>query len=465
MNLMWFRSDLRVYDNPALSAAMAAGPTIAVYVTTPGQWRAHDWSPAKRSLTIRQAQSLARQLDEIHVPFRVLSGDDFSEVPSQLMSLASEQGVRRLFFNDDYGLNEQRLSEVVTAQFEREAMSVKRFHDQCLVPPGHILTKEGQPYKVFSAFKKALLKDADAQVRTHLNRPPAQNRMALKSDIAALERFEVDPKWAVLWPAGEDEAHDRLARFIDRSVLAYDRLRDFPGHDATSVLSPYLSVGALSVAQCLHAARSLNEGQMDAGKPGVQAWINELLWREFYRHLLALMPDLSRHRPFKAETDQLPWRRDDELFGRWCQGETGYPLVDAAMHQLRETGWMHNRLRMVTAMFLSKHLFIDWRWGERFFMQHLVDGDLASNNGGWQWSASTGVDAAPYFRVFNPARQSERFDPQGVFIRRFEPRLRALDNRSIHQPRPEQARALNYPSPMVEHRQAVAEVKAWFKNL
>jgi len=199
----------------------------------------------------------------------------------------------------------------------------------------------------------------------------------------------------------------------------------------------------------------------DAGAgEGAAVWISELAWRDFYRHIMACFPSLAQGSPFKSETALLQWRHDHEQFQAWCDGQTGYPLVDAAMRQLNETGWMHNRLRMVTAMFLTKHLFIDWRWGEAHFMRRLIDGDFAANNGGWQWSASTGTDAVPYFRVFNPVRQSERFDPQGVFIQRYVPELRGLSGKALHRPWPVDG----YPAPIVDHQGVRERVTLAFRQ-
>jgi deoxyribodipyrimidine photo-lyase len=267
------------------------------------------------------------------------------------------------------------------------------------------------------------------------------------------------------WPAGEEYAHSQLEQFIQERSYEYDKRRDFPGEQGTSVLSPYLAIGAISTRQCLQSAVNENRGSLDEGQPGIVSWINELIWREFYRHILASDESLCRFKPFKPETDNLPWRHDQQQFELWKVGKTGYPIVDAAMRQLNETGWMHNRLRMVVSMFLTKHLFIDWRWGEWYFMSKLVDGDFASNNGGWQWSASTGVDAVPYFRIFNPTRQSIRFDPDGNFIRRFVPELRSLSSKHIHQPSNEQALALGYALPMVDHKEATGQTKLYFSQL
>ena len=227
-----------------------------------------------------------------------------------------------------------------------------------------------------------------------------------------------------------------------------------PAVDGTSTLSPYLAAGVLSPRQCLRAAVEANRGRAGSGKMGVTTWISELIWREFYRHIVIGFPRVGMNRPFRLETDRLPWRYDEGQFQAWCAGRTGVPIVDAGMRQLAETGWMHNRVRMITAMFLAKDLFIDWRWGERHFMRHLVDGDFASNNGGWQWSASTGTDAAPYFRIFNPFRQSRRFDPKGDYLRRFVPELASVSAGEIHEPHRNVSLRTDYPTPIVDHANA-----------
>jgi deoxyribodipyrimidine photo-lyase len=254
------------------------------------------------------------------------------------------------------------------------------------------------------------------------------------------------------WPAGEDAATRRLADFVDQSIDRYPRDRDLPAVDGTSRLSPYLAAGVLSPGACLRAALAANQGEIDSGRAGIRAWIMELLWREFYLHLLAAHPALSMHRPMRPETQALPWRDAVEDLQAWRDGRTGFPMIDAAMRQLAATGWMHNRLRMMTAMFLSKNLLLDWRLGEAWFMAHLIDGDLAANNGGWQWSASTGADAVPYFRLFNPETQSLKIDPQGRFLRHWLPELAPLDDRSIHAPSAAQRAACGYPDRIVDLR-------------
>tara|TARA_R110001592_G_scaffold88962_1_gene261778 strand:- start:1361 stop:2833 length:1473 start_codon:yes stop_codon:yes gene_type:complete len=462
-NVMWFRSDLRVYDNPALFTAMSQGPTIAVYVVTEGQWQIHGISPAKRALILRQIQTLQDELKKLHVPLIVLSAETFKELPDVLGVFVQAQPTQKVFFNHEYEVNEQICTKQVVERLTELGIANSSHHDACLIEPGLIRNKQGAPYKVYSAFKRAYIQEFSFLARSILNLPEAQHAVRLKSDLT-LVPTDIGLH-AKLWPAGEEEAHDRLNSFLDDNIKQYKAKRDIPSEDATSQLSPYLVIGAISSTQCMHAALSLNHGSLSEGHQGIATWINELIWREFYKHLLVDFPHLCRFKPFKPETDCLPWRKEGERFEAWKEGRTGFPLVDAAMRQLKQTAWMHNRLRMVTAMFLTKHLFIDWRLGEAYFMSQLVDGDLAANNGGWQWSASTGVDAVPYFRIFNPVRQSQRFDIQGDFIRQYVPELSSLDVKSIHMPSPAQAKKFNYPLAIVDHSLAVAQTKLWFKEL
>jgi deoxyribodipyrimidine photo-lyase len=249
----------------------------------------------------------------------------------------------------------------------------------------------------------------------------------------------------------------------------YHEARDFPGKDGTSTMSPYLAVGAISSKQCLRAAMSESPTpwpDVMGLKDGRAGWINELIWREFYRHLLIAFPKLCMYQPFQAHTKAIEWSDRDEEFEAWTQAQTGYPIVDAALRQLLETGWMHNRLRMVVAMFLTKNLLQDWRKGERFFMNHLIDGDLASNNGGWQWAASTGTDAAPYFRVFNPWSQSAKFDPDGTFIKHYLPELQDVPAKALHDPkRLLKPKPASYPDPICDHKSTRLHAIEVFKNL
>ncbi|MGR6872343.1 deoxyribodipyrimidine photo-lyase [Pseudomonas sp. HK3] len=472
MNLMWFRSDLRVHDNPALYASMQADATVAVYCLTPGQWQIHYVAPIQQDFILRQLAELASSLQALGVPLIIIDAKDFSGVPAKLASVVKKYAIEHVYFNHEYEWNEAQLTELVSAQLAVKDISIHSLHDQCLIPPGEIKNKQDSFYKVFTAFKNVYLSELNEKSRPLYRKPNTQNPIKIKPDSSILHSIKIKgvtdvsaeqkQTWLTLWPVGEEYPLSLLEQFVDEQIYQYHELRDIPSVTGTSKLSAYLAIGAISVRQCFQSAVTLPNG---LDNEGVKTWVVELIWRDFYRHLMVACPEICRYKPFKSHTDQLPWKHNNKLFKAWCEGRTGFPLVDAAMRQLVETGWMHNRLRMVSAMFLTKHLFIDWRLGEQFFMQHLVDGDLASNNGGWQWSASTGVDAVPYFRIFNPTRQSQRFDEAGTFIRQYVPELASLDKKSIHQPSAQQIKQCGYVSPVVDHKTAVAQTKMYFKQL
>ena len=250
---------------------------------------------------------------------------------------------------------------------------------------------------------------------------------------------------------GEQHALTLLDQFIDEHLTDYKTARDLPALSGTSQLSAYLNIGVISIRQCLQALFRQQHGHFEIQSEGQQTWLDELLWREFYQHVLFDFPQVSKHQPFQAATKRIRWRDDPIALKKWQQGQTGIPIIDAGMRQMLATGWMHNRVRMICAMFLSKNLLIDWRKGEQWFMQHLIDGDLAANNGGWQWCASTGTDAVPYFRVFNPITQSQKFDPDGEYIRQWIPELAQFDHKTIHEPYAKhQALSADYPQPIVD---------------
>lgn len=464
---MWFRADLRIRDNTALFHAGRAADegVVAVFVICPSQWADHDWGVAKVDFVLRNLESLAAELAAKNVPLKVIRCARFDSVSQELLNLARECQCEALYFNREYEVNELVRDRETTALFERNGLTVRSFTDQVILDVGNLRTGAGGWYTVFTPFKRKWLATLEEQGPPNLWPTfRKQNPIDVVADEipARLDGFDNHCS-ARLWDAGESAARRRLDAFVGHSIENYQTDRDFPAIDGTSTLSPYLAAGVISPRQCLEAAIEANAGRANTGKKGPTTWISELIWREFYRHILMGFPRVCRHQPFKPNTNALPWQRDEKQFHAWCEGRTGFPIVDAAMRQLAQTGWMHNRLRMITAMFLTKDLFIDWRWGERFFMRNLVDGDLANNNGGWQWSASTGTDAAPYFRIFNPASQGKRYDPDGEFIRRYVPELRGLDNREIHAPSAESRRDCDYPEPMVDRKAARERVLCAFK--
>ncbi|MAY76014.1 MAG: deoxyribodipyrimidine photo-lyase [Phycisphaerae bacterium] len=474
-SLMWFRCDLRTRDNTALwhACRRSTDSVVGVFTICPSQWlEDHDWSNARIDFLVRNLASLENDLGTLNIPLRIVQTPRFDGVEDELLKLAEETGCSALYMNREYAWNEAKRDEAVATAFMRASKEVHAFTDQVVFAPGDVLTQKGDWYTVFTPFKKRWrdrYKDGDAP--ESLGRPKKQPAIDVKSDdipkkIKGADRGapSVRPD---LWKAGETHALSRLKAFIENRADDYDDRRDIPSENGTSTLSPYLSAGVLSPRQCLEAALNANGGRIDSGSKGIVTWIEELIWREFYKHVLAAFPRVSKHRAFKREMESVRWRDDDEGFEAWREGRTGYPIVDAGMRQLAQSGWMHNRLRMVTAMFLTKHLLIDWRRGEKHFMRTLVDGDLASNNGGGQWAASTGTDAQPYFRIFNPTTQGERFDPDGVFIRKFVPELAAIRGKAIHAPSEAglfESGSLDYPPPIVDHREARERALKAFKE-
>ena len=468
--LLWLRNDLRISDNTALAASMNAGPTIALYLVTPGQWRSHDDAACKVDFWLRNLAELSKRLAELNVPLLIRHVDDWSAAPAVIEELCRALEIGSVHVNDEYGVNEKRRDDAVAEALAGRFIEMRRHLDQLLFAPGSITTLAGDCFKVFSQFRKVCYVRLAQALPTCVSTPKPQARVNVGSDPMpeSVDGFARPSEYLrSLWPAGEEFARRRLAIFAADDIAEYERRRDLPAEPGTSQLSPYLAAGVVSARQCLHAALGANRGEFDGGNQGAVTWINELLWREFYKHILVGYPWVSMGRAFRRETEALPWRHAPEDLEAWQQGRTGFPIIDAAMRQLLATGWMHNRLRMVTAMFLSKNLLIDWREGERWFMQHLIDGDLAANNGGWQWSASTGTDSVPYFRLFNPISQSTRFDPQGVFLRRWLPELKELGDREIHNPAKLNGlfNAVDYPRPIVELPMSRDRVMTAFRQL
>ncbi|MDK8464616.1 deoxyribodipyrimidine photo-lyase [Marinobacter sp. SS13-12] len=461
--LVWFRNDLRVADNAALTAACKQQqPVRACFIVTPEQWREHDWSPARVCFVLDHANALSKELAKLGIPLSFITATTFTDSTEKLKEFCRRESIRHVHFNEEYGVNERRRDKALKQALGSTGTGVKKYRDQTVAPVGSILTQQEEPYSVFTPFSRRWRSWIDAAQPTLFAIPePVGDVVEASSFDETPEGFESLPPRLV--ETGEDAAHRQLEQFLDSRAGDYKNLRDLPAVDGTSMLSPYLANGVLSGRQCLIAARQ-HQG-MGGNQEGLATWTNEIAWRDFYINILYHYPRVSMHRAFKPETEALQWNSPDEKFEAWKDGNTGIPIVDAAMRQLNQTGWMHNRLRMITAMFLAKNLFIDWRLGEAYFMSKLVDGFLASNNGGWQWSASTGTDSAPYFRVFNPATQSERFDPDGEFIRKYVPELAKLDSKRIHQPWISGVIPGGYPRPIVDLKESRKEAIAKFQAL
>lgn len=469
MNVIWFRSDLRILDNPALFEGMSDGSCIAIYCLTNQQWETHHLSHDQRSLIIEHLYELDKMLSELNIPLIIIDSGCYHQLVKDLVNYCQDQLISKVFFNRQYEANEKDCEAMLCRELENIGVNSYAFHDQCIIPPGRIVNGDGDCYKVFSAFNKRWLANMRQDSRPLYKRPSPQAPLAISSNLESLQRLRGHFKKNYDCSIGESSAHKALEDFVQQGIQEYHLKRDYPALESTSQLSVYLAIGVLTTRQCLQAiqfgrvsdvertAMSLTDGE--------KCWLAELVWREFYRNILLFYPRVGKNRAFKESTDNIPWRNDQDLFLLWCEGRTGIPIVDAGMRQLNTTGWMHNRLRMIVAMFLTKHLLIDWRLGERYFYSRLADADFASNNGGWQWSASTGVDAVPYFRIFNPYRQAERFDPNGDFVRKYVKELSTIKSREIHRPSHQIALELGYPLPIVDLKVAAERTKVEFKNL
>jgi deoxyribodipyrimidine photo-lyase len=404
---------------------------------------------------------LQQALEKMGGGLMVLHGNAVEEIPR----LARELSVGAVFVNHDYEPGAMTRDQAVAESLHTNDITFYTSKDQAVFEKHEVLTQAGKPFSVFTPYKNAWLKRfTEDDVAPHEIEKYQQHFAAPRQNtILTLEQMGFEKTNIIKYiRCGMAGAQELLADFRTR-MHNYKDARDFPAVRGVSYLSVHLRFGTISIRELVRAARE------PSGR-GAECWLSELIWREFYFNILYHFPHVTE-RAFRPEYDAIKWENNEQLFAAWCQGRTGYPLVDAAMRQINQTGYMHNRLRMLVASFLTKDCHIDWRWGEQYFADHLNDFDLAANNGGWQWAASTGCDAQPYFRIFNPITQSERFDAEGKFIRKYIPELTHCDNKRIHAPwlmPPLQQQAAgviigkNYPAPVVDHAIAREKTLALF---
>ncbi len=463
--VIWFRSDLRLDDNPALTNALQeCEEVIGVFIFSLSQWNLHNESNIKHEFLINNLVELEKDLDHLNIPLIAINSDSYDSLPKDLCAFSKQHKINKVFWNNEFGFNESRRDLQAGKALKQEGIASSNFYDQVIYEPGFLKTGQGRPFSVFTPFKRRWIENFSMDFLDLKSPDVPSQKTSIASDLSSLNFTKSHNVKMDLWPAGEKAAHERLQLFLDAKVMDYSELRNIPILDGTSRISAYLALGIISPKRCILEALKLNKFEFTSGNKGICKWIDEIVWREFYRNIMHSFPHVSKNRPFNLATEGITWRDSEEDLMAWQEGNTGFPLIDAAMRQLLNEGWMHNRLRMVVAMFFSKNLLLDWRLGEAHFMQNLIDGDFASNNGGWQWSASTGTDAAPYFRIFNPVTQSQNFDPEGLFIKSFVPELGLLSSKEIHLPEYDLFTQSDYPKPIVDlkiSRQRAIDV---FKN-
>lgn len=455
--LVWFRSDLRLQDNPALRNAFEQAKNVhAVFIFSNNQLKKHNEANVKIDFLKSNLFLLEDKLNKLNVPLTIIDSGGFDNDASLIEQFIEKKNIKKVFWNNQFGEDEAIRDKLVKILLDKKNIDYETYNDQIIYEPGFLKTGQGLPYSVFTPFKRKWIENFEMDFLDIEYRYEARNNLDYSSNVRDFD-FNYKKTHQVnmeLWPAGEDEAETRLLRFLNEKAIDYSKNRNDPILDGTSRISPYLALGIISSKKCILEALKINNFEFNSGHIGVTKWIDEIVWREFYKNIMFSFPKVSKGQPFQDYSKTILWRYNEDEFNAWKEGKTGFPIVDAAMRQLLNEGWMHNRLRMVVAMFFTKNMLHDWRLGEAYFMQNLIDGDFASNNGGWQWSSSTGTDAAPYFRIFNPITQSTNFDKEGTFIKKYVPELKDLDKSVIHNPSIEHRKYCKYPEPILDLKES-----------
>ena len=455
--LVWFRSDLRLQDNPALRNAFEQAKNVhAVFIFSNNQLKKHNEANVKIDFLKSNLFLLEDKLNKLNVPLTIIDSGGFDNDASLIEQFIEKKNIKKVFWNNQFGEDEAIRDKLVKILLDKKNIDYETYNDQIIYEPGFLKTGQGLPYSVFTPFKRKWIENFEMDFLDIQYRYEARNNLDYSSNVRDFD-FNYKKTHQVnmeLWPAGEDEAETRLLRFLNEKAIDYSKNRNDPILDGTSRISPYLALGIISSKKCILEALKINNFEFNSGHIGVTKWIDEIVWREFYKNIMFSFPKVSKGQPFQDYSKAILWRYNEDEFNAWKEGRTGFPIVDAAMRQLLNEGWMHNRLRMVVAMFFTKNMLHDWRLGEAYFMQNLIDGDFASNNGGWQWSSSTGTDAAPYFRIFNPITQSTNFDKEGTFIKKYVPELKDLDKSVIHNPSIEHRKYCKYPEPILDLKES-----------
>ncbi len=474
-SVVWFRLDLRLADNPAVQAALARGasvvPLFILDDETPGRWAI---GGASRWWLHHSLQALARELEGRGAKLVLRRG------PAErcLMEVIEEAGAGAVYWNRRYDSDGIAVDSRIKESLRERGLTAESFNAGLLHEPWTLRTKGGDPFKVFTPFWKTIVGLGDPEAPLPAPKSIPGGVGVISDDLEAWSLLPTSPDWAgglrETWSPGEAHAKERLSAFLEDALARYGEDRNRPDLPQTSRLSPHLHWGEIGPRQVWHWTRDHVRARGGKGlEREALAFLRELGWREFSQHLLFHWPEFP-DKAWKPAFEDFPWSEDAAGFEAWCRGQTGYPIVDAGMRELYATGWMHNRVRMVTASFLIKHLLVPWQQGEAWFWDTLVDADLGSNSASWQWVAGSGADAAPYFRIFNPVLQGEKFDPKGAYVRRWVPEIAALPDADLHKPwqaSPEVLAAagielgVTYPAPIVDHSAARARALAAYETI
>ncbi len=456
-SLMWFRNDLRMDDNPALRHACISSDEVhAIYIHSNNQNKLHNVANCKTEFFIENLHNLENSLSRLNIPLTIIDSKGFSDNSDLIKNYVESKSINKVVCNNQFGIDESQRDSDVKDALKEIKIDFRTFDEQVVFPPGSILTDDGRPYSVFTPFKRKWIKNfeidlLDIEFEYTKKKITNQKSNFKEFNFKFKKSNDVDMS---LWPSGEIEAISRLEAYLNDDIYKYSIDRNDPIIDGTSRLSPYLASGIISPKRCILEALKVNNFNIDSGEKGIVKWIDEIIWREFYKNIMYSFPKVSMGKPFQDYTNNIKWRFKECEFNAWCNGKTGFPIIDSAMMQLKTEGWMHNRLRMVVAMFFTKNMLHDWKLGESFFMQNLIDGDFSSNNGGWQWSSSTGTDAAPYFRIFNPITQSKNFDKDGLFIKKYISKLKDVNAKQIHDPSQEIRNEFHYPNQILDLKES-----------
>lgn len=506
----WMRlEDLRIEDNRAFHAASKQAksddiPLIVLFVISPQDYKAHDRGPRRIDFMLRNLKVLKKQLDQMHIPLHTIVVKPRKIIPEQVINMLQSWNCTRLYANISYEVDELRRDIGTHDIGKANNIKCEFIQDKLIINPGVLKTKEGKAYTVYSPWERKWVEVLNKNLDwiEEVPKPLPNNNAIHDSNVFsslfdshipdAVEGLDCPDKKEMsnYWPAGHDVAMKVLDAFLytkarpdqigenspisenaeicDKGsrIKQYSEGRNHADMNTTSRLSPYLASGVLSARACIRAVMALSKRKNVEGSRdnSTGMWIQEIAWRDFYNHVLVAFPRVSMGRPYNEKFADVKWEKNDDHLQAWKEGRTGVPIIDAAMRQLNQFGWMHNRCRMIVAMYLTKDLLLDWRLGEKYFMEQLIDGDLASNNGGWQWSASTGTDPQPYFRIFNPYSQSQKADPSGNYIRHYVPELSKLSGTAIHQPSAESVSKHGYQKPLVDHKASRERALRRYKN-